>query len=200
MQVVVVEVEVVEVDHHPVTRHSPTHPPLRQEAKTRHLPPKPKQLNLRRQSQIQQQSCYYRFPLMTSPSTHSRTFQPQKRYQFFELKKPLEVSNQRLVTLIAGTNKKDKIIGSVSGEIIAGGEGKDVISGGGGADGFLFQDPDGFGKKEADKIQDFNADEGDSILIDNQAFNLNRKVKFKATAGKNAIKKGIKIKKKFYLQ
>ena len=137
------------------------------------------------------------FPINDQPVNSFEDIPTPKKISIFELKKPLEVSNQRLVTLIAGTNKKDKIIGSVSGEIIAGGEGKDVISGGGGADGFLFQDPDGFGKKEADKIQDFNADEGDSILIDNQAFNLNRKVKFKATAGKNAIKKASKSKRDF---
>ena len=78
----------------------------------------------------------------------------------FALIKPIQVGKDKVETLIAGTKKKDKITGTSEGEVLAG-EGKDILSGGEGADGFVFQNPEGFGKKEADKITDFDAVEGD---------------------------------------
>ena len=99
--------------------------------------------------------------------------------------------------MIVGTDKKDKITGSSEGEVLAGGEGKDVLKGKGGPDGFLFQDPDGFGKKEADKIKDFDPDEGDSVLLDKYVFDLGKRVKLKTVTGKKASKKAAKSKNDF---
>ena len=60
--------------------------------------------------------------------------------------------------------KKDKITGSIANEVLTVGKGKDLLNGGVGSDGFLFNDK-GFGKKQANKILDFNSEEGDSILV-----------------------------------
>ena len=106
----------------------------------------------------------------------------------FELKVPIAFGDQSVVDLIVGTAKKDKITGSTSNEVLKGGTGKDVLKGGGGSDGFLF-DAKAFGKKTADKILDFNSDEGDSILVDKEVFNLGKKVKLKTVASKKALKK-----------
>ena len=92
---------------------------------------------------------------------------------------------------------KDRITGSSDGEILAGGEGKDVLKGGEGADGFLFQDPEGFGKKEADKVKDFDPEEGDSVLVDKDIFDLGKKVKLKVVTGKKASKNASNSKEDF---
>ena len=75
---------------------------------------------------------------------------------------------------------------------MAGGFGKDVLKGGGGADGFLFNQLSEYGKKKADKINDFNPEEGDSILVDKDVFDLSNKIKIKVVAGKKASKKAAK--------
>ena len=80
----------------------------------------------------------------------------------FNLLNSIQIGKKQVGTLLSGTDKKDKIIGSSANEIIIGGAGQDVLKGGDGGDGFLFRDPNEFGKKEADKITDFDADEGDS--------------------------------------
>jgi len=110
----------------------------------------------------------------------------------FKLRQSIAIGNQDIDTLMAGTNKKDKIIGSPEGEVLAGGFGKDVLKGGGGADGFLFNQLSEYGKKKADKINDFNPEEGDSILVDNDVFDLSNKIKLKVVAGKKASKKAAK--------
>ena len=107
----------------------------------------------------------------------------------FALTKPVQVGREGIETLIVGTKKKDKITGSSEGEVLSGGEGKDVLSGGEGADGFLFQNPEGFGKKEADKITDFDAEEGDSVLVDKAVFDLGRKVRFKSVEARRQQRK-----------
>ncbi|RNC86599.1 MAG: hypothetical protein ED554_12755 [Synechococcus sp. YX04-3] len=104
----------------------------------------------------------------------------------FVLTEAIPVSGQEVETLIVGTNKKDKITGSSEGEILAGGEGKDLLKGGRGPDGFLFQNPDAFGKKEADKIKDFDSEEGDSLLLDKEVFGLGKKIKLKVVTGNKA--------------
>ena len=106
----------------------------------------------------------------------------------FKLTKPIPFGGQNVEILIVGTEKKDKITGSSQGEILAGGEGKDVLKGRGGPDGFLFQDPDGFGNKEADKVKDFDPGEGDSVLLDQDVFDLGKKIKLKTATGKKAAK------------
>ena len=114
----------------------------------------------------------------------------------FQLNNSVRFQNQQVEMLIRGTDKKDKITGSSIGELINGGKGKDVLKGGGGSDGFLF-DAKAFGKKTADKILDFNSDEGDSILVDNEVFDLGKKVKLKTVASKIALKKAFASNKEF---
>ena len=96
----------------------------------------------------------------------------------------------------SGTKKKDKITGSISNEVLTVGTGKDVLKGVGGSDGFLF-DAKAFGKKNADKILDFNPEEDDSILVDKEVFDLGKKVKLKTVASKKALKKASKTKNPF---
>ena len=91
--------------------------------------------------------------------------------------------------MIVGTNKKDKVTGSSEGEVLAGGIGKDILKGGGGADGFFFNQSDEFGKKKADKIKDFDPEEGDSVLLDKDIFGLGKKVKLKVVTGKKKSNK-----------
>ena len=98
--------------------------------------------------------------------------------------------------MIVGTGKKDKITGASADEVLTGGKGKDVLKGGGGSDGFLF-DAKAFGRKQADKILDFNPDEGDSILVDKEVFDLGKNLKLKTIASKKALKKASKTKNPF---
>ena len=104
------------------------------------------------------------FPIHDQPIDSFEEIKTPNQISVFELRQPLKFSNQQLDTVIAGTNKRDKITGSSSGEIIAGGEGKDVISGGGGADGFLFQNPEGFGKKKPIKSKILMQEKGTRFL------------------------------------
>ena len=49
----------------------------------------------------------------------------------------------------------------------------------------------------ADKIKDFDSDEGDSILVDQDFFGLGEKIKLKSHASKNKVKKAAKSKNDF---
>ena len=111
----------------------------------------------------------------------------------FELSIPLKVGNKDVSALIAGSSIKDKITGTSGDEVLAGGRGKDVLKGGDGADGFLFQDRDGFGKKMADKIKDFDSDEGDSILVDQDFFGLGEKIKLITVKIKSRRRQRVKM-------
>ena len=114
----------------------------------------------------------------------------------FQFTKPVRFQNQQIEMLISGTDKKDKVTGSTADEVLTGGKGKDVLKGGDGADGFLFQTPD-FGKKKADKIKDFNYDEGDSIIIDKKIFEVGKTVSLQSVSGKKALKKAFVSNKEF---
>ena len=114
----------------------------------------------------------------------------------FALKAPITFGDQSVADLIVGTVKKDKITGSIANEVLTGGKGKDLLNGGGGSDGFLFNDK-GFGKKQADKILDFNSEEGDSILVYKHVFGLDKKVKLKTVASKKTLKKAAKTNNPF---
>ncbi len=116
----------------------------------------------------------------------------QNQVTTFQLTKSVRLQNQQIEMLISGTDKKDNITGSPEGEILSGGKGKDVLKGGDGVDGFLFQEPEEFGRKRADKIVDFDSNQGDSVLLDRNIFGLGKKVKIKVVTGKKGIKKRIK--------
>jgi len=121
----------------------------------------------------------------------------QDKVSTFQLTEPISVGNQVIETVIIGTNKKDKITGTSYSEVLAGQEGKDVLKGGGGPDGFFFNMPNGFSKKQADLIKNFNSNEGDSLLVDNDVFDLSKKIKLKVVTDKKASKKAAKSKKDF---
>ena len=61
---------------------------------------------------------------------------------------------------------------------------------------FPLQTPD-FGNKEADKIRDFNYDEGDTIIIYRKIFEVGKKVSLKSVSGKKALRKAFASNKEF---
>ena len=114
-----------------------------------------------------------------------------------ELAEPLFFGSQEIESLIIETNEKDKITGTSTSEVLAGQEGKDVLKGGDDADGFFFNAPNGFGKKETDKIKDFDPDEGDSVLVGKDAFDLGKNIKLQVVTGKKLSKKAATSTKDF---
>ena len=66
---------------------------------------------------------------------------------------------------------RESVIGTGDDDLIAAGRGRDRLSGRSGADNFLFDEADaGCGRRQADVIRDFDADQGDRILLDSTAF------------------------------
>ena len=67
---------------------------------------------------------------------------------------------------------KDKIKGTKQNDIIGAGSGADQMQGGKCADSFYwgFDFSVSFGKKEADRVTDFKAGQGDQIVLDEDAF------------------------------
>ena len=63
------------------------------------------------------------------------------------------------------SKKKEDVIGTSGDDVLANGKGKDSLTGGDGADSFVFTGNETFKKKLADEITDFDASEGDSIVI-----------------------------------
>ena len=121
----------------------------------------------------------------------------QKKISIFQINTPLAIAGKIFNEIIVGTKKKDKITGTPEGEILAGMKGKDVLKGGDSADGFLFNQLKGFGNKHADQIKDFDSGEGDSILLDNDLFELGKKIKLKSYASRSKVKKAVKSKNDF---
>ena len=121
----------------------------------------------------------------------------QDEISTFEPTRPILVGGQDIEIVIVGTEKKDKITGTSANEVLSGQEGKDILKGEGGADGFLFNTPNGFGKKQTDKIQDFDPEEGDSILVEKEVFRLGKKIKLKVATDKKAAKMAAKSKDNF---
>lgn len=68
---------------------------------------------------------------------------------------------------IEGLAGNDQISGGAGDDIIVGGAGVDKLTGGGGADAFVF---DYLASGNADKILDFDLDEGDSLVFDTAVF------------------------------
>ena len=115
----------------------------------------------------------------------------------FRLSEPISINQKDVSMCIVGTKGKDKIIGSDSSELIMGGKGRNVYEGGTSADGFMFDSTIDFGKKVADKISDFNKEEGDKILLDKEMFTLGKKIKFKAVSGADQVRKASRTNKQF---
>ena len=121
----------------------------------------------------------------------------QRKVTIFKIQQPVILSGKHVDVVIAGTKKKDKITGTSSEEILAGMKRKNFLSGGDSTDGFLFNQPKGFGNKHADKITDFDSKEGDSILLDNDLFGLGKKIKFSSYGSRNKVNKAAKSKNDF---
>lgn len=117
--------------------------------------------------------------------------------EIYKLTEPYKVGSIAVDTLLTGTRDRDKIIGKSTGEIIASGEGKDTLIGADGADGFLFNHKGRYGQKHADIIVDFNSYEGDSILLDQDIFELGKKVKIRSFNGEENLSRAQKWKKRF---
>ena len=78
----------------------------------------------------------------------------------------IQSTSVNLSSAITGeSKKKEDVIGTPDDDILANGKGKDSLTGGDGADSFVFTGDEAFKKKLADEITDFNASEGDSIVI-----------------------------------
>ena len=110
----------------------------------------------------------------------------------FKLKKAVKIGGKKLKEIIVGTQRDDDITGTSEGEIIAGLNGQDVLKGKSGSDGFLFNDPGGYGKKMSDIIKDFDSGEGDILLIDKDVFNFGKKITFDVVSGRKKLKKASK--------
>jgi hypothetical protein len=121
----------------------------------------------------------------------------QRKVTIFKIQQPVILSGKHVDVVIVGTKKKDMITGTSSEEILAGMKRKNFLSGGDSTDGFLFNQPKGFGNKHADKITDFDSKEGDSILLDNDLFGLGKKIKFSSYGSRNKVNKAAKSKNDF---
>jgi hypothetical protein len=64
---------------------------------------------------------------------------------------------------------KDEVTGTANADALGAGKGADRLTGGLGADQFVFEVLDKFGKKNADVITDFNPEQGDLIVLSSAA-------------------------------
>ena len=81
----------------------------------------------------------------------------------------IQTININLSVAITGDSKKsEKVEGTDGDDLIADGRGKDKLIGGNGADQFYFAGEEPFKKKKVDKVIDFDASEGDAIVIADQ--------------------------------
>ena len=83
----------------------------------------------------------------------------------------LNYAQVSLDNVITGERRgRDAVQGTGDDDLIAAGRGRDRLSGEGGADSFLFDRAGHCGRRQADVISDFDAEEGDRILIDAGSF------------------------------
>ena len=115
----------------------------------------------------------------------------------FRLAQPVSLSNKDVAMCIVGTKGKDKIIGSDASEMLMGGSGKNILKGGSSADGFMFDELSDYGKKVADKIRDFSADEGDKIFLSKGIVGLGDKIMYKSISGEDFSRRAVKSNKQF---
>ena len=130
-------------------------------------------------------------PISPSPKVESPILgiQSQTTITTIRLTIPLTLGNLQVMQAVVGTPQRDYITGGDEGEALAGGEGKDRMTGGGGPDAFIFETAGEFGKQNADVITDFNADQGDRIVIASEAFDGATKIRFKSVTGKKEVRR-----------
>ena len=77
---------------------------------------------------------------------------------------------------IKSSGKKGKeLIGTDSSDTIVAGKGVDTMTGKDGADYFVYKQKNNFGKKKADKVTDFEIDDGDKVVIKGKSFSKGTK-------------------------
>jgi len=88
-------------------------------------------------------------------------------------------------------NKGKELIGTDSPDTIVSGKGVDTMVGLDGADYFVYKQKNNFGKKKADKVTDFDAEDGDKIVIKGKSFSKGTKKEatFAEAANKKQAKK-----------
>ena len=84
----------------------------------------------------------------------------------------LTLVQRPLEDLITGARDSgvEVVRGTQGDDLIADGDGNDQLIGLSGADDFLFDDAEAFGRKQADVIKDFSSAEGDRLLLDAAVF------------------------------
>ena len=87
---------------------------------------------------------------------------------------------------IKSSGKKGKeLIGTDSSDTIVSGKGVDTMTGKDGADYFVYKQKNNFGKKKADKVSDFEIDDGDKIVIKGKSFSKGTKKEATFAEAKN---------------
>ena len=87
---------------------------------------------------------------------------------------------------IKSSGKKGKeLIGTDSPDTIVAGKGVDTMTGKEGADYFVYKQKNNFGKKKADKVTDFEIDDGDKIVIKGKSFSKGTKKEATFAEAKN---------------
>jgi len=90
----------------------------------------------------------------------------------------------------ASGKKGEKLIGTDSSDTIVSGKGVDTMVGNDGADYFVYKQKKNFGKKKADKVTDFDSNDGDTVIIKGKSFS--KEVKKEATFAQASSKKQAK--------
>jgi len=95
-----------------------------------------------------------------------------------------------LSSLIQGaSSSSDAVSGSAKDDVLGAGKGADKLTGAGGADQFVFNTRDKFGKKGADTITDFKPEEGDQLVLSPDALpGLKAEPTLQAVTSKKALK------------
>ena len=87
---------------------------------------------------------------------------------------------------IKSSGKKGKeLIGTDSPDTIVAGKGVDTMTGKEGADYFVYKQKNNFGKKKADKVTDFEINDGDKIVIKGKSFSKGTKKEATFAEAKN---------------
>jgi Ca2+-binding RTX toxin-like protein len=137
--------------------------------------------------------------VIPSPTEQSPVLgiQPFETITAIQLTTSISVGSLQISKAVVGTPLHDVITGSDEGEVLAGGGGNDQLTGGGGPDAFLFETQGEFGKRNADKITDFSAEDGDILAVSQEAFSGLNRIKFTSVSGKRQAKQSGRTNKNF---
>ena len=93
-------------------------------------------------------------------------------------------------SIISSPGKKsDHIIGTAKNDVLSAGRGVDYLLGGAGADRYVFRQKEGFGRRGADRILDFNPVEGDQLLVSSRRLKgIDERPRFAQASSKRDLK------------